>query len=185
MNVRRVRRGRGAVAAAAVVVALTAGGCGQVVPGSPQPVGGSQPVNTRLDKLLRECQILSEDQIGKAIGESVTVSESFFGAVCMWDLVGAPGGNGMATLNWYENGTLSNEKQTNNKLGYETTNITIQSSLALQIRRPKDPDSCGVTASAPDNGVIGWWMNYRPGSAHPDPCDAAKKLMELTLNLAR
>ncbi|MET9289388.1 DUF3558 domain-containing protein [Nocardia beijingensis] len=185
MNVRRVRRGRGAMAAAAVAVALTVGGCGQVVPGSPQPVGGSQPVNTRLDKLLRECQILSEDQIGKAIGESVTVSESFFGAVCMWDLVGAPGGNGMATLNWYENGTLSNEKQTNNKLGYETTNITIQSSLALQIRRPKDPDSCGVTASAPDNGVIGWWINYRPGSAHPDPCDAAKKLMELTLNLAR
>ncbi|WP_063053052.1 DUF3558 domain-containing protein [Nocardia arthritidis] len=184
MNVGRDLCRRGA-AAAAVVLALSAVGCGQVISGTAQPVGASQPVNTRLDKLLRECEILSHDQIGEAIGGGVQVSDSFFGAVCMWDLIGAPGGNGMATLNWYENGTLSNEKQTNNKLGYETTNITIQSSLALQIRRPKDPDSCGVTASAPDNGVIGWWINYRPGSGHPDPCDAAKKLMEMTLNLAR
>jgi hypothetical protein len=185
VNVGRVLCRRGAAAAAAVVLALFVGGCGQVISGTAQPVGASQPVNTRLDKLLRECEILSHDHIGEAIGESVQVSDSFFGAVCMWDLIGAPGGNGMATLNWYENGTLSNEKQTNSKLGYETTNITIQSSLALQIRRPKDPDSCGVTASAPDNGVIGWWINYRPGSGHPDPCDAAKKLMEMTLNLAR
>ncbi|MBF6169119.1 DUF3558 domain-containing protein [Streptomyces gardneri] len=185
MNVRRGLYRRGAAVVVAAALALSVGGCSRVVSGSAHPVGGSQSINTKLDKLLRECEILSKEQIGKAIGESIQVSESFFGAVCMWDLVGAPGGNGMATLNWYENGTLSNEKQTNNKLGYTTTNITVQSALALQIRRPNDPDSCGVTASAPDNGVIGWWINYRPGSAHPDPCDAAGKLMEMTLNLAR
>ncbi|MFR9753271.1 DUF3558 domain-containing protein [Nocardia sp. 004] len=185
MNKVRGFGGRGAVVVAAAVVALSAGGCGNVIPGSAQPMGGSRPIDTRLDKLLRECEILSPGQIGKAIGEGVQVRDSFFGAVCMWDLIGAPGGNAMATLNWYENGTLSNEKQTNNKLGYLTTNITVQSVLALQIRRPDDPDSCGVTASAPDNGVIGWWINYRPGSAHPDPCGAATKLMEMTLNLAR
>lgn len=185
MRSRRGLRRRGAATAAAVVVALAAGGCSQTISGSARPVGGSEPVNTRLDKLLRECEILSKEEIGKAIGENISVEDSFFGAVCMWDLVGAPGGNGMATLNWYENGTLSNEKQTNNKLGYVTTNVTVQSALALLIRRPNDPDSCGVTASAPDNGVIGWWINYRPGSAHPDPCEAAKKLMEMTLNLAR
>jgi hypothetical protein len=55
----------------------------------------------------------------------------------------------------------------------------------LQTRRPNDPDSCGVSASAADTGIVGWWINYRPGSGHPDPCAGAQKLVELTLNLAR
>ncbi len=137
------------------------------------------------DKLLRECEVVSRDQIAEAVGGGDTyIQDSFSGAVCMWDLEGAPGA-GMATLNWYENGNLRNERQVNDKLGYSTASITVQGTLALEIRRPNDPDSCGVSASAADSGVVGWWINYRPGSAHPDPCAAAKALLELTLNLAR
>ena len=56
---------------------------------------------------------------------------------------------------------------------------------ASQLNMIGDPDSCGMAASAPDNGVIGWWLNYRAGSSHPDPCESVRKLMALTLNLAR
>ncbi|MEV0359346.1 DUF3558 domain-containing protein [Nocardia sp. NPDC050697] len=179
-----LRRG-GAALAATLALTAALSGCGREITGTPMGVGESQPVDTRLDKLLRECDILSHEQIGAAVGDGVTAEDSFFGAVCMWDLIGAPGGDGMATLNWYENGSLGNEKQTNNKLGYTTENVTVDSALVLQIRRPNDPDSCGMVASAPDQGVIGWWLNYRAGSSHPDPCESVRKLMALTLNLAR
>ncbi|WP_081706219.1 DUF3558 domain-containing protein [Nocardia sp. CNY236] len=195
MNLSRGPSRRVVAVVLGAVIALFLTSCGRVVSGSAQPAGGSDRANTRpdevnsrldkLDKLLRECDILSPKQIETAVGKGTAVDDSFFGAVCMWDLRGGPSGRGMVTLNWYENGTLSNEKQTNNKLGYHTTNITVEGSLALRTQRPNDPDSCGVTASAPDRGVIGWWVNYEPGSNHTDPCGAAVKLMEMTLNLAR
>ncbi|WP_040792689.1 DUF3558 domain-containing protein [Nocardia paucivorans] len=187
-------RVRGAVGVVALVALVGGAGvaCGQTVPGSANPVGaGTQAdmnadmnANMNFDKLLRECHVVTEQQIADAVGGGYP-RPSFHGAVCMWDLEGAPGGAGMATLNWYENGNLRNERSTNDKLGYTTTNTTVQGTLALEIRRPNDPDSCGVSARAADAGVVGWWVNYQPGSAHPDPCGAAKKLVELTVNLAR
>ncbi|MQY30317.1 DUF3558 domain-containing protein [Nocardia aurantia] len=172
------------VAALAVVVGLSTAGCGRTVTGTAQPAGGSGSVNMNFDKLLRECSVVQLDEIAKATG-SASADSSFNGAVCMWDLTGAPGGDGMATLNWYEMGSLANEKQNNDRLGYQTSDINVQGRRSLQVRRPNDPDSCGVMAPAADTGIIGWWVNYRPGGGHPDPCDAAKKLAELTLNLAR
>ncbi|WP_378734206.1 DUF3558 domain-containing protein [Nocardia brasiliensis] len=184
------RRGsvRGILTAAALLtIAATASGCGQTISGSafPAGAGNGDNVNTKFDKLLRECEIVTLDQVAEAVAKGSYPQQSFYGAVCMWDLQGAPGGNAMVTLNWYETGALNNEKTTNDKLGYLTNNITVQGRRALETRRPNDPDSCGVSAGAADQGVIGFWVNYRPGSAHADPCAAAKQLVELTLNLAR
>ncbi|MFD6393906.1 DUF3558 domain-containing protein [Nocardia sp. NPDC055029] len=184
MSARRV-----AVAATAALL-LTAGlaGCAEKVQGNAQPLGGGgggEAINTDFDKLLRECDVVASDKIGEIVGNASFVQDSFSGAVCMWEIEDAPGGGAMATLNWYEMGTLNNEKATNDKLGYLTGDITVQGRRALQVRRPGDNDSCGVTAPAADVGVVGWWINYKPGSAHPDPCAAAQKLVELTLDLAR
>jgi hypothetical protein len=185
-----LRRGyvRGIFAAFVLLVAaFGASGCGRTVSGSAYPAGSGpgDTVNTKFDKLLRECEVVSLEDVAKAVGEGSFAQQSFYGAVCMWDLQSAPGGNAMVTLNWYEMGTLNNEKTNNDKLGYITNNITVAGRRALETHRPNDPDSCGVSASAADQGVIGFWVNYRPGSSHPDPCAAAQKLVELTLNLAR
>ncbi|AXK87644.1 MULTISPECIES: DUF3558 domain-containing protein [Nocardia] len=179
--------GRRAAALSGAVLALVAmvAGCGRTVEGAAFPAGGSQEINTNFDKLLRECDVVEPAKIGEAVGDARYVNGSFNGAVCMWDVEDAPGGLAMVTLNWYEIGSLNNEKITADKLGYSTETITVQGRRGLQVRRPGDPDSCGVTASAADTGVVGWWINYRAGSAHPDPCGAAKTLLELTLNLAR
>ncbi|WP_345493465.1 DUF3558 domain-containing protein [Nocardia callitridis] len=182
----RARGVRGMLAATALL-ALTAG-CGQTVGGTAFPAGGSpsgDSVNTDFDKLLRECEVVTTQQIADVVGKDAYVTPSFYGAVCMWDLEGAPGGNAMVTLNWYEISTLNNEKTNNDRLGYSTENVTVEGRRAIQTRRPNDPDSCGVSAAAADQGVIGFWVNYHPGSGHPDPCEAARKLTELTLNLAR
>jgi len=172
------------VATMALTVGLSVGGCGKTISGSAQPAGGGGgSINTNFDKLLRECEVVKQDDIVKATGAQ-DASGSFNGAVCMWILEGTPGGDGMATLNWYEMGSLTNEKANNDKLGYATTNINVQGRRSLEIHRPNDPNSCGVESPAADTGVVGWWVNYLPG-AHPDPCAAASKLVDLTLNLAR
>lgn len=173
-----------AAVAAALTFALTASGCGKTITGHAQPAGnGGGGINTNFDKLLRECTVVQNDQIVKTTGAQDATS-SFNGAVCMWQLSGTPSGDGMATLNWYEMGSLTNEKATNAKLGYPTTDINVQGRRSLEIHRPNDPDACGVEAPAADTGVIGWWVNYHPGG-HPDPCAAASKLVALTLNLSR
>lgn len=178
------RSRRVALVAALIAAGLVAGGCGHTVPGTALPAGRSGGVNTNFDKLLRECEVVSRDDIAK-VTEAVSADSSFNGAVCMWNLSGAPGGDGMATLNWYEMGSIANEKSNNDRLGYITSEVAVQGRRSLQVRRPGDPDSCGVLAPAADTGIIGWWVNYRPGGTHPDPCPAAAKLVDLTLNLAR
>ncbi|MBF6352716.1 DUF3558 domain-containing protein [Nocardia flavorosea] len=171
-----------AASAAILTAAVLGAGCGSTVDGTALPVGGGETVDTaQIDKLLRECDVVTDQQIIDALGGNTYIRDSFFGAVCMWDI---GGGSGMLTLNWYENGSLRNEQETNDKLGYITTKTTVQGTIALEIRRPDDPNSCGMTASAADSGVIGWWVNSSPG-ATADPCAAAKKLLELTLNIAR
>ncbi|WP_280501426.1 DUF3558 domain-containing protein [Nocardia farcinica] len=181
----RGRAGRTLALCASLVLTAGAAACGDTIEGSAHPAGGSQEINTDFDKLLRECEVVSPLEIGSALGGAQYVTGSFNGAVCMWDVEDAPGGLAMVTLNWYEIGSLSNEKITADKLGYQHETVTVQGTRALQMRRPDDPDACGLTASAADTGVVGWWVNYRQGSSHPDPCTAARTLLELTLNLAR
>ncbi|RMI30949.1 DUF3558 domain-containing protein [Nocardia stercoris] len=168
--------------AVAAVLAVTVSGCGKTVQGTALPAGGSGGTSMDFDKLLHECEVVQEAEMVKAVGAQAVQGE-FNGAVCMWDLEGVPGGDGMATLNWYEMGSLTIEKQNNERLGYTTSDTTVQGRRSLQVRRPNDPTSCGIMAPAPDTGIIGWWVNYSPGG--PDPCAAATKLAELTLNLSR
>ncbi|MBF6137870.1 DUF3558 domain-containing protein [Nocardia otitidiscaviarum] len=188
----RGRRGIRLTGAALAALALTAtlAGCGRTIEGTALPAGGTTDdgggrINTNFDKLLRECEVVSLEDIGKTVGEGTYVNPSFNGAVCMWDLDGGSSGSGMVTLSWYELGSLANEKKNNDRLGYVTNDITVQGRRSLETRRPNDPDSCGVFAPAADAGIVGWWVNYRAGGSHPDPCEAARKLVELTLNLAR
>ncbi|QLY32374.1 DUF3558 domain-containing protein [Nocardia huaxiensis] len=176
-------------AAALLLLSVSLAGCGRTVEGTALPAGGTtgtqSKVNTKFDKLLRECEVVTVDEIAKAVGDGTLPLGSFSGAVCMWDLSGGSAGSGMVTLNWYENGSLANEKSNNDRLGYVTNDITVEGRRSLETRRPNDPDSCGVSAPAADAGIVGWWVNYRAGSAHADPCAAAAKLVELTLNVAR
>ncbi|WP_405486160.1 DUF3558 domain-containing protein [Nocardia sp. NBC_00511] len=186
------RRGvRTGVVLAVLAVTAAVGGCGKTVSGNALPAGGTSgntgtsKINTNFDKLLRECTVVAVDDIGKTVGDGMYVEPSFNGAVCMWNLTGGTAGSGMVTLSWYELGSLSNEKANNDRLKYVSNDIMVQGRRSVETHRPNDPDSCGVSAPAADTGIVGWWVNYRAGSQHGDPCDAARKLVELTLNLAR
>lgn len=180
---RRLYPGKLLVLGVLAGVLATAVGCGSTIEGQPVPAGGGSRVDTNFDKLLRECEVVPLDQIGKAI-ESQAVSPSFNGAVCMWDVQGSSGGDAMLTLNWYENGSLPNEKANNDRLGYRTDFAMMQETRVMLTHRPSDGDACGASAAAADSGVVGWWVNYQPGP-HPDPCGPAQKLLDLTLNRAR
>lgn len=172
------------VAVFAATVLLTSG-CGETVSGKPVAVGegGGPAEETKLTKLLQECDLVDNKGIAESVGGSRT-TRGFFGAICRWDVVG-PGGLVKVSFNWYETGAMGNERTTMEKLKYTITNITVRGQQALQTQRPGDGDSCGVTLAAPDRGIIGWWVQYRPGSAHPDPCGAAAKLAELSTSLSR
>ena len=132
---------------------------------------------------LQECQTVSLDQIAEVVGGN-SASQSFYGAICRFT-VGGQVGSVEVTFNWFESGSLEGERTALEKLGYDFSDVSVQSWKAVQAQPPNDPDSCGVTARAPDAGVVGWWVQYRPGSAHPDPCTTAIDLLKLTLNVAR
>lgn len=173
----RVRRAWLVLASAGLVA-----GCGQTIDGTAVPVGADGQ-HEEFRNLLTECDAVTDQQIADAV-QADFVNRGFFGAICRWDGSG-PSGNIKITFNWFETGSLEVERDTAAQLNYTTEDTTIEGRRAIVIRRPNDPESCGVTAGAPDQGIIGWWVQYRPGSAHPDPCPAATKLAELTLNLSR
>lgn len=171
-----------ALVLAVAAVAMVLAGCGHSVTGTAKPVGANGQ-HGDFQSLLHECDAVADDQIAKAVGGDA-IQRGFFGAICRWDVAG-PGGDVKVTFNWFETGSLDVERSTDQKLKYTIKDITIQGRRAIQAQPPNDPDSCGVTAGAPDSGIIGWWVQYRPGSGHPDVCAAATKLAELTLNLSR
>ncbi len=178
---RNWRRATPVLVAATAAAAMLAG-CGNTITGTPSPAG-SVGTNEKFRNLLTECDAVNDQQIADAVGGN-SIERGFFGAICRWD-VGGPIGNVKVTFNWFESGSLDVERTTLEKLKYSTKDVTIEGRRAIQAQPPNDPDSCGVTAGAPDQGIIGWWVQYRPGSSHPDPCAAATKLAELTLNLSR
>lgn len=163
-------------------VATLLAGCSDTVAGTAKPVG-SDGHHGDFESLLHECDAVSDKQIAKAVGGD-SIARGFFGAICRWDAAG-PGGDVKITFNWFETGSLEIERSTDQQLKYAIKDVTVQGRKAIQAQPPNDPDSCGVTAGAPDSGIIGWWVQYRPGSAHPDPCEAATKLADMTLNLSR
>jgi hypothetical protein len=166
------------------VLAGTLTACGHSVSGNPGTSeagsGGSHP---DYPKLMQECQLVAPDTIDRIINGDVG-SATFTGAICRWDATSEVGTIGL-TLNWFESGSLTNERTMNQKLGYQVTPIQIQGGAGLQEKRPNDPDSCGVTVVAADSGVIGWWVQYTPGSGHPDPCQPAQQLAAASTSLSR
>lgn len=173
---KHIRRWVFALVAVAAIVGLS--GCS--IPGRTQPKGApdsQEPghVNTdQFDKLTLECQILSPQQIGKAMG-GYAPSPGFNGAICRWTLPGPT----TVTFNWFEWGNVAAEQRTAKKMGYETENIKINGSSAVQQTKP-GRSICGVTAKAPSRGVYTWFVES-PGQTPVDPCTGAKKLMEMVL----
>jgi hypothetical protein len=167
---------------AIVAIVTTVTGCSRTVEGLAVPAGSSGE-HGEFRNLLTECDAVSDEQIADAVGADA-ISRSFFGAICRWDANG-PSGRIKVVFNWFETGSLEVERQTNGQLGYAVEDTMIEGRRAILLRRPADADSCGISAGAPDQGVIGWWVHYRPGVPHPDPCDAVRKLAELTLSLSR
>ncbi|MBT2265138.1 MULTISPECIES: DUF3558 domain-containing protein [Rhodococcus erythropolis group] len=173
-TLKRVRIG---LALAGALVLLS--GCGSVVTGTPRAegsYGGSD--SQEFANVLQECEAVTDEQIAGAVGADA-VGRGFFGAICRWDGIGAAGPIKI-TFNWFETGTLDHERAAFEHLGYVVAKIDINGSGGYQVRQPADPQSCGVSASAPAGGVFGWWVTEPQGGA--DPCEAAAKLGALTLN---
>lgn len=168
-----------AVMAAAAAVGLLAG-CGSTIEGTPT-AAGVDTSNGEFRSLLQECETVTDEQIAQVVGGDLIV-RGFLGAICRWDVVGATGPV-KVTFDWFENGSMEVERAANEQLGWTVTDITVSARTALEIRQPEDPGSCGVTAPSPDVGVIGWWVQLRPESG-VDACEAARTLMQLSLNLS-
>ena len=177
-----MRLARMAVAVGSCAVLLS--GCGNDVT---EPQISNAPVRTadpqKFREALKECLTVSDDQIAEAVGGEAA-DKGFYGAICRWTVSGATG-TVEVTFNWFESGSLDGERNALEKLGYRYEDIGVQSWKSIQAQPPNDPNSCGVTSRAPDAGIVGWWVQFRPSAAHPDPCEAAVELMKLTLNVAR
>ncbi|MGB6073749.1 MAG: DUF3558 domain-containing protein [Rhodococcus sp. (in: high G+C Gram-positive bacteria)] len=168
---------------AAAATLLLAAGCSQTVQGTASPASFGGSGGEEFTNLLTECNAVSDDQILETTGADA-IGRGFFGAICRWDLVGSAG-TVKVTFNWFESGTLAAERAADEKMMYTVSDTTVQGRKAIQAQRPNDPDSCGVSAGADRPGIFGWWVQYQPNAAHPDPCQAAAKLADLTLNLSR
>jgi hypothetical protein len=176
-------RARKIAVVATVAASLLLTGCGGTING--KAVAEKDKIGSGEDyqKLLGECNTVADEDIAKTV-DGTSIDHTFYGAICRWD-IGGPSGNVKVTFNWFETGSLDVERKALEKLKYGIKDISVQGRKAIQETRPGDGDSCGVTAGAPDIGIIGWWVQYPPGSAHGDPCAAATKLMELSLDLSR
>lgn len=169
-----------------ILVALTAvlvAGCSTTVEGTPRAESFDSSTDSEFTNLLTECDAVADPTIAATVGGDA-IERGFFGAICRWDLVGSAG-TVKVTFNWFESGTLAAERAAEEKMMYTVTDTTVQGRKAIQAQRPDDSASCGVSAGADRDGIFGWWVQYRPDAAHPDPCQAAAKLADLTLNLSR
>ncbi|SNS85377.1 DUF3558 domain-containing protein [Rhodococcoides kyotonense] len=158
--------------AAASSMALLAG-CSTAITGTPTAEGFGP--NPEFDKLLQECTAVPDDKIAETV-QADAVFQYFFGAVCMWDGTG-PSGIVDVTFAWFENNSLGREKTLAEEVGYTVEDASVAGATAFLSRRPADPASCGITAAY--SGTITWWVQYRSGAG--DPCGAATRLAELTL----
>lgn len=174
-TVRRAVRAVGALAFAGAIA-----GCGSSIEGSPRPEGSFTGDTEKFTALLEECNAVTDEQIAEAVGADA-IERGFFGAICRWDALGT-NGPVKVTFNWFETGSLDTERKTGEELGYAVESATIQGRKAVVMRPPADPGACGVTVGSPSAGVVGWWVQFQPGTA--DPCQAASTLADLTLNLS-
>lgn len=158
------------------------GGCARSIDGEPVPLGhqsdnGGSSVDTgEYTGTDQECERLPGRTIAEVVGGG-GAQAGFFGANCRWIVNTSPPTG--VTLNWFEWGELSVEKDAAQAQGYETENIRIASQTAFTMRDPDRPSVCGVTSNAPE-GIFTWFVEPQ-GAANGDACDAPIKLMELIL----
>lgn len=180
---RRAYRPRALACAGAVLAVLTLlTGCTQTVEGTAAKAGaGDVPRNDNSERqypnLLKECEVLTEDILAETVGaDPLDIQSTFVGAVCRWQALN-PAGLVDITRFWFEQGSLSNERDVAQQLGYKIENKSV-AGIESFVMRPDDPNgACGVASDAA--GVVGWWVN--PQSPGIDGCGMALKLMELTL----
>lgn len=170
----------GAALTAALATGALLTGCTRTVDGRAVPEGIGGGAGAEFTRLLTECDAVADEKIAEAVGADY-VLRGFFGAICRWDGEG-PTGVVKITFNWFETGSLDHERAAGEGLGYEVENTTVEGRRALQMRRPGDPLSCGVSSGASTTGIFGWWVQYTSGGV--DPCEAAATLARLTLNLS-
>jgi hypothetical protein len=176
-----IRRTPAALAAVLAVFALLTG-CSQTVEGTAAKSGsGDVPRNDNSERqypnLLKECEVLTQDILAQTVGaDPLDIQSTFVGAVCRWQAAN-PAGLIDITRFWFEQGSLANERQVAEKLGYKIENKRV-AGIDSFVMRPDDPNgACGVASDA--GGVVGWWVN--PQAPGIDGCGMALKLMELTL----
>ncbi len=164
-----------ALAACVMAACLVITGCSRTVHGDAAAGGaGEGPAAQKYAKLLEECAVVPEDAIAQITGVQV-VWGTFSGAVCRWrSLDGAAD----IQLNWFETGTLEREKAVAERLGYTAEPVRVSGALAYVLHPGNDPSSCGALGRAGGAGVIGWWVHSTPA----EPCEAARKLLELSVN---
>jgi hypothetical protein len=179
---RAYRRPLLAATTAAVVVLMTLTGCTNTVEGTAARSGsGDAPRNNDSERqypnLQKECEVLTEDILAETVGaDPLDIQSTFVGAVCRWQAAN-PSGLVDITRFWFEQGSLDNERQTAEELGYRIEDQRVAGIDSI-VMRPDDPNgACGVASDAA--GVVGWWVN--PQSPGIDACAQALKLMELTL----
>ncbi|NMN97800.1 DUF3558 domain-containing protein [Antrihabitans stalactiti] len=139
------------------------------------PKTHSQAKSDQFENLLQECEAVTPEQIAETVG-SGSATRYFFGAVCMWTVATSLGEIDV-TFGWFENNALLHEREVATKLGYRVTTVAVDDTAGFSALRPGDPPTCGVSATY--SGVITWWVQSVDGG--PDPCDAAAKLVALTL----
>ncbi|WP_421844872.1 DUF3558 domain-containing protein [Mycobacterium sp.] len=182
----RSRHGKAVPVGVATVVALillvAVTGCSKSIGGTAVKAGGAGvPRNNNSEQqypnLLKECEILTADILAKTVGaDPLDIQSTFVGAICRWQAAN-PAGLIDITRFWFEQGSLTNERQVAKGLNYQIEPRSIQGVNSI-VMRPNDPNgACGVASDAA--GVVGWWVN--PQAPGIDACGQAIKLMELTL----
>lgn len=178
---RLARRAAGALITACAALSVLVG-CTSTVDGTAIKAGsGSAPRNNDSERqypnLQKECDVLTEDILAETVdADPLDIQSTFVGAVCRWQAAN-PTGLVDITRFWFEEGSLDNEREVADQLGYQVENKTVAGIDSI-VMRPNDANgACGVASDAA--GVVGWWVNPQtPGS---DACAMALKLMELTL----
>ena len=177
-SLRRIVAGIVAVLAAAMLLV----GCSRTVEGTAAKAGsGDVPRNDESQRqypnLLKECEVLTEDILAETVGaDPLDIQSTFVGAICRWQAAN-PAGLIDITRFWFEQGSLANEREVADQLGYQVEDQRVAGIESI-VMRPNDPNgACGVASDAA--GVVGWWVN--PQSPGSDACAMALKLMELTL----
>ena len=168
---------------AALTMVIGVQGCSRAVDGSAIKAGsgGAGPRNNDSEKtypnLLKECDVLTEDILAETVGaDPLDIQSTFVGAVCRWQAAN-PSGLVDITRFWFEEGSLANEREVADQLGYKVESKSVAGIDSI-VMHPNDPNgACGVASDAV--GVVGWWVN--PQSPGSDACAMALKLMELTL----